>query len=397
MSAAPLSRIDLSPPPVVKIIGRRSLIIGIVLSIVVIIGAFFQPGQFFRAYLISFMGWLGIALGSMAMVMLRHLTKGGWGMVIRRILGAAMRTMPLMALLFIPILFGLRWLYPWMADEQTLKARDIAGLAHDYLNPPMFIMRAVIYFAIWLGITFLLTKWSRQQDTPPVRNATHFKRLSAPGLILYAFTITFASVDWVMSIDAKWISTIYGLIFLAGQGLAAICFAVAIEKILARYSPMRELLKRDFVQDHGKLILTFVMLWAYFSFSQLLIDWAGNLPDEISFYTRRLYNGWEYVAIFLVAFHFAIPFIFLLSRPFKRDIDRLAWLAIWLLFMGYVDLFWLAEPSFSKTFTVTWFDVVVPIAMGGLWLAYYFRNLGSLPLVPAYDVFAGEVLEAGHD
>jgi len=397
MSPTSLTRADLMPPPVVKTIGQRSLIIGAVFSVIVIVGAIFQPDQFFHAYLVSFMDWLGIALGSMAIVMLRHLTKGGWGMVIRRILGAAMRTMPLMALLFIPLVIGMHRLYPWTADEATLKARHLDGIAHDYLNPTGFILRAIIYFAIWLGISYLLTKWSKEQDTPPVRKSDHFKKVSAPGLILYAFTLSFAAIDWVMSIDAKWISTIYGLLFLAGQGLAAVCFAVVIEKILAKRPPMNELLKPDFVQDHGKLMLTFIMLWAYFSFSQLLITWAGDLPEEISFYTRRLYNGWEYVGLFLVVFHFAVPFTFLLSRPFKRNVHRLAWLAVWLLCMRYVDLFWLVEPSFSKSFTVTWFDLAVPFAMGGFWLAFFCRNLNSLPLVPAYDVFAGEVLEPVHE
>jgi len=391
------AHIDLSAPPVVKTLGQRLLWLGVIFSVIAVAGAFFQPNQFFRAYLISFMDWLGVALGSMAILMLRHLTKGGWGMVIRRILGAAMRTLPLLTLLFIPLVFGLRQLYPWTADAETLKAKGILDLSRSYLNPTFFIVRAVIYFGIWNAISYLLSKWSSEQDHPPVRDTRRFKKISAPGLILYAFTISFAAIDWVMSLDPKWISTIYGLLFVAGQALVAICFAVLVERILGPYRPMRDLLKPDFVQDHGKLMLTFVMLWAYFSFSQFLIIWAGNLPEEIPFYTRRLNGGWEYVGLFLVTFHFAVPFVFLLSRPFKRAVDRLAWLAVWLIVMRYVDLYWYVEPNFSKTFTVTWLDIVVPIAMGGLWLAHFFRNLSARPLVPAYDIFASEVLEPAHD
>jgi hypothetical protein len=396
MSTAP-NQIDLSAPPIIKTIGQRSLIVGAIFAVVVIIGAFFQPDQFYRAYVVNFMDWLGVALGSMALLMLRHLTKGGWGMIIRRTLGAAMRTLPLMTILFIPILFGLHRLYPWTADTATLKAKGLLSLSQSYLNPTGFVIRAIIYFLIWNGISYFLSKWSAEQDHPPVRKSDHFKKLSAPGLILYAFTISFAAIDWVMSMDPKWISTIYGLIFLAGQGLSAICFAVVAERILSRYRPMRDLLKQDFVHDHGKLMLTFVMLWAYFSFSQWLIIWAGNLPDEISFYTRRLFGGWQYVGLFLVIFHFALPFLFLLSRPFKREIDRLAWLAAWLLVAHYVDLFWYVQADFSKTFTVSWFDIVLPFAMGGIWLAYFFRNLYTRPLVPAYDLFASEVLEPAHE
>jgi hypothetical protein len=228
-------------------------------------------------------------------------------------------------------------------------------------------------------------------------NSSRFKALSAPGLILYAFSITFAVIDWIMSIDATWISTIFGLSFLIGQVLAGLSFAVVVERILFRYQPMSKLLKPAYVHDHGKFILTFIMMWAYFAFSQWLIIWAGNLPQEITWYIRRLNGGWGYVGLFVALFHFAVPFVLLLSRPFKRDITRLVWLALWLLLMRYVDLFWIIEPSFSTTFKVTWLDIIVPIAMGGLYLAYFFRNLSSRPLIPAYDFYATEVLEPVHD
>jgi hypothetical protein len=171
------------------------------------------------------------------------------------------------------------------------------------------------------------------------------------------------------------------------------CFAVVVERILFNYKPMSEMLKPDFVHDHGKWMLTFIMVWAYFNYSQWLIIWAGNLPAEITYYMRRLNGGWGYVGLFIVIFHFAVPFGILLSRPFKRNIRKLVWLAVWLMLMRYLDLFWIIEPNFSKTFNVTVADIVVPVAIGGFWLAYFFRNLGALPLLPAYDPSGGEVLD----
>ncbi len=402
MSPASMQNLDLMAPPVVKTIQQRSLIVGLVFSVIAALGAWLRPDEFFRAYLLAFMAWLGITLGSMAILMLRHLTKGAWGMVIRRILGAAMRCVPLMIALFIPLLFGIHRLYIWARPLEGIADKHLREHLQDitktYLTVNGFIVRAAIYFAIWWALSFFLTKWSAEQDHPPMRdNSARFKALSGPGLILYGFTITFAVIDWIMSIDPSWISTIFGLSFLIGQVLAALCFAVVVERILFRYKPMSELLKPEQVQDHGKFMLTFIMMWAYFAFSQWLIIWAGNLPEEITWYMRRLHGGWGYVGLFVVLFHFAVPFVFLISRPFKRDITRLVWLAVWLLLMRYVDLFWIIEPNFSVTFNVTWLDVVVPIAMGGLWLAYFFRNLSTMPLVPAYDVFAVEVLEPAHE
>ncbi len=401
MSAAPVRQLDLTPPPVVKIIAQRSLIVGVVFGIVAVILAFVRPQEFYRAYLLGFMCWLGVALGSMAILMIRHLTGGGWGMVIRRILGAAMRTVPLLALLFIPVILGMHKVYIWAQPLDQISDKHLREHLEDitktYLTTNGFILRAIFYFAIWNLLSFLLSKWSRQTDRPGAPdNTERFKAVAGPGLILYAFTISFAAIDWVMSLDPSWISTIFGLIILIGEVLTAMCFAVVVERILFDYKPMSEMLKPDFVHDHGKWMLTFIMVWAYFSFSQWLIIWAGNLPAEITFYMRRLNGGWGYIGLTLALFHFAVPFTILLSRPFKRNIRKLVWLAVWLMLMRYLDLFWIIEANFSKTLAVTVADIVVPVAIGGFWLSYFFRNLGSLPLLPAYDPSAGEVLEPQH-
>jgi hypothetical protein len=394
-------QLDLTPPPVVKTIGQRSLIVGVAFGAIAVFLAFTRPAEFYRAYLLGFMCWLGVALGSMAIIMIRHLTGGGWGVVIRRLQGAAMRTLPLLAILFIPVILGMHHLYIWarpldqVADKHLREHLD--QITRTYLTTTGFAIRAVFYFAIWNLLSFLLTKWSHQGDRPDARdNTQRFKTVAGPGLILYAFTISFAVIDWVMSIDPSWISTIFGLIILIGQMLSAMCFAVVIERILFNYKPMSEMLKPDFVHDHGKWMLVFIMVWAYFSFSQWLIIWAGNLPAEITFYIKRLNGGWGWIGLALVLFHFAVPFAILLSRPFKRDIRKLVWLATWLLIMRYVDLFWIIEPNFSQTLKFTLADFVVPVAIGGIWLWYFFRNLGGLPLLPAYDPTAVEVFEPVH-
>ncbi len=407
MSTPAIRHLDLTAPPVVKTIGQRSLVVGVVFALVAAILALKSLDEFYRAYLLGFMFWLGVALGSMAIVMIRHLTGGGWGTVIRRILGAAMRTLPLLAILFIPIVVAVlqHRVYPWAiwtASPGAVQEPHIREhleknkfILDSYLNASGFMIRAVIYFVIWNVLSFLLSMWSKQTDRAGAPdNSQKFKAVAGPGLILYAFTISFAAIDWVMSLDPSWISTIFGLIILIGEVLSAMCFAVIVERILFEYKPMSVMLRPEFVHDHGKWLLTFTMVWAYFSFSQWLIIWAGNLPSEITFYLNRLNGGWGWVGLALALLHFCVPFAVLLSRPFKRNIRKLVWVAVWLMFMRFVDLFWIIEPNYSHTFHVTIADIVVPVAIGGIWLAFFFRNLAALPLLPAYDPQVGEVLEA---
>jgi hypothetical protein len=299
------------------------------------------------------------------------------------------------------VIIGVGSLYIWarpleLVEDKHLR-EHLEQITQTYLTVKGFIIRAVFYFAVWNLLSFLLSYWSKQTDKPGAPdNSGRFKAVSGPGLILYGFTISFAAIDWVMSLDPSWISTIFGLLILIGEVLSAMCFAVVVERILFNYKPMSEMLKPDFVHDHGKWMLTFIMVWAYFNFSQWLIIWAGNLPSEITFYIRRINGGWGTIGIILVLFGFVAPFAMLLSRPFKRDIRRLVGLAVWLMLMRYLDLFWIIEPNFSKTLSLTLADVVVPVAIGGIWLWYFFRNLAALPLLPAYDTDAHEVLQPTH-
>jgi hypothetical protein len=399
MSAARIDNLNLMAPPYTQLIQRRSLTIGILFGIGALVLAFVETDKFFHAYLLAYMAWLGVTLGSMAFLMIYHLTGGGWGTVIRRPLEAATRTIPLMAILFIPILAGMKHIYFWTHPEAIASNKHLVELSHGYLSTSSVIFRAIAYFVIWIGLAWLLTRLSATQDKPPVTNLSpRFRVISGPGLVIYAFTITFAVIDWVMSLSAPWISTIYGFIFIVGQCLSAICFMVIVDRLLIRHEPMSKMLRPADVQDHGKLMLTFLMLWAYFSYSQFLIIWAGNLPGEITWYTRRLYHGWHWVGLAVVVLHFAVPFLLLLSRPFKRSAYTLVWLAAWLMLMRYLDLFWYIEANFSATFFVSISDVILPIAIGGLWLALFFRNLRQRPLLPPYALHVREMVGAtSHD
>ncbi|MBZ5550677.1 MAG: hypothetical protein LAO22_22405, partial [Acidobacteriia bacterium] len=279
MTTATMNKSDLMAPPVAQTIQQRSLIIGVAAAALSVVGAFVAPDSFYSAYLTGYMFWLGLSLGCMAIVMLYHLVGGGWGTVIRRTMEAGMMTLPLMFVLFIPILLNLPKLYFWARPEELTKAPKIAEIAYVYLNFNGILLRYVVYFALWFGMAFLLNRWSTEQDTPEggEKSTLRFRALSSVGLVIYSFTISFAVIDWVMSLQARWISTIYGLLFVAGEVLSAFCFAVVIEGILSKRKPMSEYLTSTEVHDHGKFMLTFVMVWAYFNFSQWLIIWAGNL------------------------------------------------------------------------------------------------------------------------
>ena len=399
---ATINKADLMAPPVAETMQTRSLFIGLVGTVAAVAGAFLAPESFYSAYLTVFMLGLGLSLGCMAILMLYHLVGGAWGTVSRRILEAGMMTLPLMAVLFIPILLNLRRLYDWARPDVLAKDPKLADIAHTYLNRNATMTRAAFYFAVWIGMAFLLNRWSTEQDNMEARNRStlRFRALSAPGLVIYALTISFAVIDWVMSLQARWISTIYGLIFIAGGALSTYCFVVLIETILGQRKPMSEYLRSTEVHDHGKFMLAFVMVWAYFNFSQWLIIWAGNLPEEIPWFFRRIHGGWGYVAFFLVLFHFAVPFAFLLSQRLKRQTSTLVWIASWLLLMRIVDIFWHIEPAQSlhhDTFHISWMLFAALAGIGGLWMAYFFRNLRARPLLAVYAPQTLRLLEPSHE
>jgi hypothetical protein len=387
---------DYPAPESISVLQQRAQIVGIVGIILSLVGWFRSPSQFFQSYLIAFLFILGLSLGSMGLLMLQHLTSGHWGIIIRRPLEAATRTLWLVALLFVPIILGMKYLYGAWLNAPASGEGALSHFQKSYLTTQNFILRAIVYFVIWLLIAAMLNRWSRQQDVDTGNRALRrkFKLLSGPGIILYVFGIGFASIDWAMSISPHWFSTIYGFIFVAGEVISSLSLVIAIVVLLAKTPPMAGLIQRRHLHDLGKLLLTFIMLWAYFSFSQLLIIWSGNLPDEISFYRSRLYGSWGVIAVIVLIFHFFAPFFLLLSSDLKRSPNLLPKVAFLLIFMRFVDLFWMTRPDFSPTNAIpSWVDVVVPITLIGLWLAYFARNLKGLPLLPLGDPKLEEAIE----
>ncbi len=391
---------DLMAPPVAEAIQTRSIFIGLVGALAAVAGAFLAPESFYSAYLEGYMFWLGLSLGCMAILMLHHLVGGAWSIVIRRILESGMMTLPMMFILFIPILMHLPRLYFWarpgvLSDPKT--DPKIIDIAHSYLNFNGILWRYIFYFAIWIGMAYFLNRWSTEQDTIAGQSTLRFRALSSIGMVIYSLTISFAVIDWVMSLQARWISTIYGLIFVAGEALSAFCFCVVIESILSKRKPMSEYLTDTEVHDHGKLILAFVMVWTYFNFSQWLIIWAGNLPEEIPWYIRRMNGGWGEVGLFLAVFQFAVPFGLLLSQQLKQKTRTLVRIAAGIIVMRMVDIFWHIEPANFPGFHLSWVHFAVIVGMGGLWMAYFFHNLRSRPLLPVNAPQTLRLLEPTHD
>jgi hypothetical protein len=377
---------------------RNAMVAGGIALLVCIFGAIKSPQIFFPSYLMGYLLVLGLALGSLGLLMLQHLTGGHWGIVIRRPLESATRTLPLLAILFLPIVFGMKYLYGAWLDPEKVRAEPLSAMQHGYLTAHGFYVRAIIYFVVWIGLMLIFNRWSREQDVNQTDRALRrrFKMLAGPGIILYVFVMTFAAIDWVMSISPHWASTIYGFLFVAGQLISAMSLMIAVVVLLSRTEPMAGLIQKRHIHDLGKLLLAFVMLFAYFDFSQLLIIWSGNQPEEITFYRSRLYGEWGVVAVIVLVFHFFVPFFLLLSRDLKRNYRLLPKVAIWMIVMRLVDLFWMTRPEFTARAIPSWIDFVVPIALIGLWLAFFAFNLQKLPLLPLGDPKLAEAI-ADHE
>ena len=400
--------------PTAEVDARRSraLVAGLVGLAACALGFIVAPAQLYRAWLIAYLLFLGIALGSLALMMIQHLSGGAWG-IFRRIFEASSRTIPLLAILFVPVLFGLHDLYPWTHEELVAEDHILQSKA-PYLNAPFFIVRAAIYFAIWWGISAILNRWSLRQDAGDARVNLSIQRLSGGGLVVYALTVTFAGVDWIMSLNPHWFSTLFGFLMMGGQGLAALAFTVIIARQLMPREPDEGWLKPNHFHDLGKLMFAFVMLWAYFNFSQYLLTYAANLAEEVPYMITRTSHGWQYLALFLVVFHFAVPWLLLLSRDRKRNAHRLVLVALWLLFARYADLYMMVSPEFDAAggnlhahvgegehvshFFVHWLDLAAPLAIGGLWLWMFYTQLGRRPLMPVGDPYLREALQStgGH-
>jgi len=380
----------------------RAAIVGVAGAVLCAAGFLASPVagkfQFYRSYLWSYLFVVGLSVGSLAWLMLQYLTGGAWGVVIRRPSEAAARTIPLVALMFLPVLIGIPNLYQW-SHPNIVAADEVLRHKHTYLNAPFFIGRAAVYLAGWYLIGWLLNRWSEREDR--VGGPRWHKKMNAlagPGLIFWGFSVTFMAIDWVLSLDPHWFSTMFGLLFVAGQALSAMAFLITVMVLLSYRRPMSEILTSRHLHDLGKLLLAMVMVWAYFSFSQFLIIWAGNLPKEIPWYLERLKGGWQFVALILVLGHFALPFALLLSRDLKRNFKLLASIAVFILLMRLVDLYWVVAPDFQKgSFGISWMDFAAPAGIIGIWLAYFLTQLEKRPLMPRNDPELEEALAHGRE
>jgi hypothetical protein len=331
--------------------------------------------------------------------MINHLTGGMWGLVIRRLLEAGTRTLPLVALLFLPIAFGLSRIYVW-ARPEAVAADALLQRKSLYLNPAFFLGRTVFYFALWNLLAALMNRWSLSLDAGPNRRTERRLRgLSGLGLVLLGLTITFSSVDWAMSLDPHWYSTMYGILFMVGQVLSALSLMILCVAAFGGERPLSDVLRPGAVHDLGKLLLAFVMLWTYIHLSQFLIVWSGNLPEEIPWYIRRSRGGWLTLALVLVLLHFALPFLLLLSRELKRNARSLA-LVAGVLFVAHVlETLWLVGPDLgghgehAVGVAVHWLDAAAVLGVGGVWLFGFARELKTRAMVPTGDPEIRELLE----
>ena len=387
---------------------QRALIVGVIGLIAGGIGAAMNLDQFFMSWLIGFLFCLSLSLGCLALLMLQHISGGQWGMVGRRVFEAGSRMLPIVALLFVPLLFGLPKVFVW-AQPEAVAGSHVVQMKTAYLNVSFFVIRAVIYFLFWMLLVVLLNRWSAAQDNGEgvtKHDSVRYRKVSAPGLLFLVITVTFASVDWVMSLEPEWFSTIFGLLTIAGYGLTGIAFTIVVLATIDRDRPAGSLLTPRHFHDFGKLLLAFTMLWAYLSFSQFLIIWSGNLPEEIPWYIARIRGSWGAVAILLVVGHFFLPFALLLSADIKKRSGLLAKVAIFILVMRLIDLIWYVAPAFRhmapegaggthSVIPMHWMDIAIPVGLTGLWVFLFVRQLRTRSLFPMNDPYLKEAF--AHD
>ena len=379
-------------------IQKLALIVGVAALALCGIGVTLNKAQFFQSYLFGYLFWFGIAVGCFSVVALHHLVGGGWGFVIQRILEAGSRTLPLMLILFLPLFFGMRELYLWARPEAVV-GDEILHQKAPYLNVPFFWIRALFYFAVWGGSIYMLNKWSHEQDRTGYPLITQkIEKLAGPALAGYVLTMSFAAFDWVMSLEPHWFSTIFGVIFVVGQGLTTLAFAIICVKVLSDREPISGVIQTKHFHDLGNLMFAFVLLWAYVSFSQFFIIWSGNLPEEITWYMHRLHGGWGAMAMVIVVFHFFVPFSLLLLRKTKQRSKVLVKIAVAMFFMRFVDLFWTVAPNFNEgKFGIHWMDILAPIGIGGIWLAMFISQLKGRALMPVNDPRLAEAFAVHHE
>jgi hypothetical protein len=378
---------------------RISGVVGGLGLLLCVAGFFANRAEFFQSYLFAFLYWAGFALGGLGVLLLNNVVGGKWGVTIRRLLEAKMRTLPVIFLLFLPILIGMPYLYPWMSNgvhfpDLSEESRRILQHKAPYLNLPFFLVRVVIYFAVWLFCGFRVQKMTDQQDqTGDPSLVVRLRQFSAPSLLMFVLTASFAYFDWLLSSDAEFYSTVYGAMLLIGDVLQTFALSIIVLIVTSREDRFGGRISPKLLHDLGNLMFAFTIFWTYLSASQLIIVWPADLPQEIGWYLLRTRGFWKVVTWTIGLTMFAIPFLALLSQARKRNPKRLIRVAVWLLCARVLDLFWIVEPTFrNKGFALYWTDFAAFIGVGGIWLYVYLGQLRRRPLLPLHDPRIAEPL-----
>jgi hypothetical protein len=375
-------------------IGQRLLLAGIVGLMLSGVGLFFDSRQLFHSYLVAFTFWVSVGLGALFFTMLHHLVSASWSVVLRRMFENVMIALPLLIVFFIPIALGMGNLYEWTHADKVATDHLLHGKA-KFLNSGFFMARILVYFAIWSIVAFLAYKLSLRQDQAHSETVTaKMKRVSAPGMILLAVTLTFAAWDWLMSLDARWFSTIFGAYYFAGSATSAL----AVVTLIAIYLRGKQVLVKQITLEHyhdlAKLLFSFTVFWAYMAFSQYFLIWYANIPEETIWFQRRWTDSWKTISLLLVFGHFVVPFLVLISRAAKRNTRVLAFAGLWLLFMHWIDLHWLVMSNLHPPgFQPSWMDLTTVVGIGGVFLALVWKRLCAQPLVPINDPKLSESIE----
>ncbi|HVZ17713.1 MAG TPA: hypothetical protein VG897_11380 [Terriglobales bacterium] len=394
-----LDRLNVSAPPVLKRYQGIAMVVAALGVIGTIIGFISNSTQAFHSFLIGFMLCMGLTLGPLGFIFVWYCTGGRWGYPMRRIWEAANRNIWYCVILFVGIVIGWKQIFPWAHPENYHENANVTRLIHSYLNFNFFLGRGIIYFLCFIVLIYLSNHWSSIQDRPHTFSLNRrLNTLGGVGIVVYFFAMSFAAMDWMMSLRPAWPSTIYAMNIIVTQGILALGLGIVVGTVLVNYEPMNTFMDKIVFHDNGKLFLAFTMLWAYTAFSQWLIIWSGNLPEEIVFYLDRLRGGWQYASLFLAVFHFCIPFAMLLSASLKKNPSQLVWVAVWQMVMCWWDYFWNIEGAYKPAnFSLSWMDVVIPVGMVGIWAALFLRNLMARPLLPLYDPHLLQMVEAEHE
>lgn len=373
-----------------------ALIVGVLGVIGAVIGFVTNQQEFFRAWVAPFVFWFLIAAGALAVLCLQYVTGGEWGVLIRRPLGAAARTLPLFLLFGLPIVFGLPVIYEWANHDKV--AHDLLLQKKQlWLNPMGWGIRALVYIILMTFWAWRLRVLSNEfaKTRSPYTELSR-RKWAASGILVMVMVLTFTSVDWVMSLEPKWYSSMFGIAFTVGAGLSAFAFVTFFLTTISRTQAMIDILKPNHFRDLGNLMLAFTMLWAYTNFSQFLLIWYGNIKEETPYYIKRMHGGWGVLAAILIVFHFFLPFFMLLMRRIKDRPSTIAIVTVILLVMRFIDIYWLVTPAHHpEHFYFSWITIAAFLGIGGLWLAAFIWQLKGQTIIPIHETWVEEAIREG--